>query len=354
MGVYNPMTNLFEASDQRNLVSKLGDPLEKLDKFVNWERFRDLLEEVFPTARTGKGGRPRMDPVKMFKVLVLQRMYNLSDHAVEFQIADRLSFQRFIGIRSIKEVPDEKTVWLFREQANNAGLVDRLFDEFIAHLHSQGLIAHEGKIVDASIVEVPRQRNTREENKKIKAGEEVKEWEALPHKKRQKDVDARWTKKHGHNYFGYKNHIKVDARSKLIEDYDIGAASEHDSQVIASLIDPDNEKGQAYWADSAYRSDDIECILSAAEITSKIHEKGTRNKPLSKAARKRNNKKSQVRCRVEHVFGYMHTSMGGTGIRTIGLDRAACQVGLTNLVYNINRAVFLIKNQWRGVSIAQL
>jgi len=351
MAIYNPIANLFGGSDQRELVSKLGDPLEKLNEIIDWERFRPILEEVYPTVKNRKGGRPRMNPVMMMKVLILQKLYNLSDHGLEFQLADRMSFQRFLGITSIKAIPDEKTIWLFREQAKNAGLVDRLFDHFVQSLRAAGLIANEGKIVDASIVEAPRQRNSREENQKIKSGEEIEDWNENPNKLRQKDVDASWTKKHGKTYYGYKDHIKVDAKSKLIEDYEVGTASEHDSQVIDSLTDQEYDRGQSLWVDSAYRSDEIEEMLKGKDINSEIHHKGKRGKPLNKKQKGQNTKKSKTRARVEHVFGYMHQSMGGLRVRAIGIERAAVQIGLSNLTYNFCRSVHLITHQWRGISV---
>lgn len=295
-----------------------------------------------------------MDPVMMMKALILQKLYSLSDHALEYQIADRMSFQRFLKISSIKAIPDEKTIWLFREQAEEAGLIDKLFDHFVENLRDAGLIANEGKIVDASIVEAPRQRNTREENQRIKAGEQIEEWQENPHKQRQKDVDARWTKQHGKTYYGYKDHVKVDAKSKLIEDYDVSTASEHDSQVIDDLTSKEQDGGQSLWADSAYRSEDIEKMLREKKILSQIHEKGSRDNPLNKQQKARNTSKSRVRARVEHIFGYMHQNMGGLKVRTIGMRRAATQIGIANLTYNICRAEYLIRHQWRGVSLQKI
>lgn len=354
MSYYNPISNLFEGSDQVNLVNKLGDPLEKLNKVIDWEKFSALLSETFPNQKSIKGGRPRLDPLMMFKVLILQKLYNLSDHSTEYQIADRLSFQRFIGIKSIKGIPDENTIWLFREQLMNAGLVDKLFNLFKERLETAGFIANEGKIIDASIVDAPKQRNSRQENEKIKKGEENEEWNNNPHKSRQKDTDASWTKKHGKTFYGYKDHIKVDSKSKLIHEYQVGTASEHDSQVIEELINVEEDKGQPLWADSAYRGETIEEKLKSLEIKSQIHEKATKKNPLTLNQKKNNTEKSKTRSRVEHIFGYMHQNMGGLKIRTIGISRAACQVGMINLVYNMCRVEYLQRINWRGLNISQI
>jgi IS5 family transposase len=197
-----------------------------------------------------------------------------------------------------------------------------------------------GQIVDASIVPVPKQRNTREENEAVKAGKTPKGWNKKPRKKRHKDVDARWTKKHGKSHYGYKNHINVDRRHKLIRDYEVSDASVHDSRMLDDLIDADNTSSD-FWGDSAYRSADAESRLEDKGYHSHIHHKGKRNKPLTARQMKANKTRSKVRVRVEHVFGFQERSMGGKFIRTIGLARAKTKIGMMNLVYNMNRLIQL-------------
>ena len=349
MPVYNPTPTATEAEDQLRLLSHLGDPLEKLDHYIDFEAFRPILLTVFPTAYQPKGGRPRLDPVMMFKVLILQKLYGLSDHAMQFHIADRSSFQRFLKIKAIKAVPDEKTIWLFAEQIKTAGLIDQLFDAFGEKLRSSGLIAQAGKVVDATIVEVPKQRNTREENEQIKADEVPADWQQKPNKLRQKDVDARWTKKNNKSYYGYKDHIKVDVKSKLIEDYEVGPANEHDSKVLAHLdFSAQQDGAQGFWADAAYWSEQIiKLVVEDWKMQEHICEKGKRNHPLTEEQKASNRVKSKVRSRVEHVFGHMRQSMGGFFIRKIGIERAAVEVGLKNLAYNMSRAAYLWQEQDR-------
>ena len=173
----------------------------------------------------------------MFKILILQRYYNLSDDQIEYQINDRMSFMRFLNLTISDDIPDSKTVWNFREQLVNLELVDVVFDLFLKELEQLGLVVNEGKIIDASFIEMPKQRNSREENKQIKNGEAPKSFDENPNKKRQKDVDARWTKKNNVSYYGYKNHVKVDAKSKLIVKYEVTDASVDDSQILENLLD---------------------------------------------------------------------------------------------------------------------
>src|ERR1700677_4507656 len=209
----------FDEDFRLEKLSKLGDPLERLSKGIDFELFRPVLLDKLHVEPKDKGGRKPYDYLLMFKIVILQRYYNLSDDQSEYQICDRLSFMRFLKLTIADDVPDSKTIWHFRERLVDLDIIDKLFDLFKGKLEALGLIIHEGTIVDASFVEVPRQRNSREENKQIKDGEVPKEWKDNENKLEQKDVDARWTKKNGVSFYGYKNHAKCDEKSKLITSY---------------------------------------------------------------------------------------------------------------------------------------
>lgn len=308
-------------------------PLERLDKRIDWEMFRGDLDKLLSKESKGPGGRPRHDVVMMFKVLVLQRYYNLSDEQTEFQINDRLSFQKFLGITLADDVPDEKTIWLFREQVGKG--VRQLFDGFDRHLRESGLMGKQGKIIDASFVDVPRQRNSRDDNEKIKNDEVPESFKKNENIERQKDVEARWTKKGDEKHYGYKDHVKAEAKTKLIEDYVVTDASVHDSRVTDDLI---KEGDGELHADSAYRSEEIEQTLREKGIKSQIHERAYRGKPLTDGQKEENRQKSKIRVRIEHIFGHMTMAMrDGLKMRFIGLKRNAVGIGLLNLVYNMAR-----------------
>lgn len=322
-------------------LSKQGDPLEWLDQRIVWKRFGKPLKKVRRLEeRKSNAGRPPFDELLMFKILILQSLYNLSDDNTEYQINDRLSFRRFLGLSLTDKVPDAKTVWLFRESLVNLGLIEKLFAVFNKCLIESGFSARKGQIIDASFVEVPRQRNSREDNEVIKSGGIPESFKANQNQLRQKDVDARWVTKGGQRYYGYKNHINIDQDCKLIREYKVTEASVHDSQVLDKVIDPDNSNADIY-ADSAYRSEEIESQLKEGQYRSKIHFKAYRNKPLSQQQQNANRKRSKVRARVEHVFGYQVNSMKADFIRTIGLARATFKVGMNNLVYNMQRFIQL-------------
>jgi IS5 family transposase len=324
-------------------LSDKGDPLEAINAVIPWELFRSSIETAVltpPSAKKSNAGRKPLDAVLKFKMLILQSLYNLSDEQVEYQVRDRLSFARFLGLRLEDSVPDATSLWLFREALAKAGLIEKLFSQFEHHLAAQGYVARGGQIIDATIVAVPKQRNDRDENIEIKAGELPEAWKTQPNKLAQKDCDARWTKKHGKSYFGYKNHLNVDARHKLIRRYEVTDASVHDSRAFDDLLDPTNTSRNVF-ADSAYRSIEIEEAIQERGFVSRIHQRATRNHPLSNAQDKANRKKSQVRARIEHVFGAQQTSLGGRLVRTIGIARAQAKIGLQNLVYNIRRMITL-------------
>jgi transposase, IS5 family len=326
-------------------LTEMGDPLITLNTQINWEDFRPELNRIRQKQRKSNAGAKPFDVVLMFKILILQNSYGLGDHSVEYQIRDRLSFMRFLGLTLLERVPDEKTVWVFREALGKLGLVEVLFNRFHQQLSSQGYTARKGQMIDASFVEAPRQRNSREENAQIKAGESPKEWDDTPNKKRQKDVDARWTKKNNESHYGYKNHINADQNNKLIQSYAVTDAAVHDSQVFEQLLDhSEDEQGKKrpVYADSAYRSAEHEAQLADDKIESQICEKGVKNHPLTDEQKKSNREKSKVRARVEHVFG-MQAAMNADVVRSIGLQRAKVRIGLINLTYNMIRLGQLLK-----------
>ena len=122
---------------------------------------------------------------------------------------------------------------MFREHLKELNLVDELFAKFHGQLAMHGYVARSGQMIDATFVEVPRQRNTREENAGIKSGNPPEEWDKKPAKRRQKDVNARWTKKNEEKHYGYKNHVNADEANKLVQSYAVSDAAVHDSQVLS-------------------------------------------------------------------------------------------------------------------------
>ena len=310
-----------------------------LNKLVPWERFRKPIEKIRNKKRKNNSGPKGYDAILLFKILILQSLYNLSDDATEFQIMDRISFMRFLELGIGDKIPDAKTIWLFREQITKAGIIEKLFYSFDSYLQSSGFSAKKGQIIDASIVKAPVQRNTPKENEEIKQNKKPENWNVS--KSRQKDVDARWVKKKGTSYYGYKNHINVDVKNKLIRSYEVTDASVHDSNIIHELLEVPNSSCDV-WADSAYKSGTTEKELMENGFRPHLQRKGCRYHKLTDWEKMGNHTRSKIRCRVEHVFGVQTQMAGNLILRSIGIIRAKTKIGLRNLAYNLNRYKTLV------------
>ena len=313
---------LFDLIERQEKLARRAGPLDKLNEQIDFEIFRPRLLEILDYGDHEKGGRPPWDPVLMLKVLIIQRYHNLSEQETEFQILDRFSFQRFLGLSVGDGVPDKNTIWDFKQRLGAQGMRS-LFDLFGSLLTENGLVGKGGKIVDASFVDAPRRRVAVEKLEKLS-----------PKARSHVDGDARWAKKGKETHFGYKNHAKCDAASKFVETFAVTSAEVHDTNVLEDLLD-DND--QSLYADSAYKSAQNDELLSKRKIKNMIHQKGYRNHPLTQFQKKINGLKSKMRCRVEHIFGFQSNSLGADWIRTIGIERAEFQIGLSNLVYNLCR-----------------
>ena len=340
MNKKRPTAGLFDQQDRQAKLAKLNDVLVRLKAQVDWDGFRPVVEETFPVRDPRKGGQPPFDRLLLFKMLVLCRLYHLSAEALEYQVNDRRSFQDFLGLEPHHAVPDATTVRLFAKHLVENGTMPKLFAHFHARLEQAGLVLNEGKIIDASIVDAPVQRNSREENERIRDNDIPEDWSGP--KRRQKDVDATWTKKHGKSFYGYKNHVKVGGGSKLIDHYVVTTASVHDGTVVWDLL-TEADKGQELDADKAYDNAHTRKGVRLAMMKYRVLKQARRNKPLTARDKQHNTARSRVRARVEHVFGAMDKQLGGLRVRAIGLSRATFQVGLTNLCYNLLRTLTLLK-----------
>ena len=342
----------WDVEERYALLSRAGDPLERLDGVVPWDVFKKPLAKALKRSDGSKGGRPPFPPLMMFKILVLQALYDLSDDQAEYVINDRLSFMRFIGLELGEKVPDAKTVWLFREHLTQAGAMDNLFSRFDRHLQKNGYLAMGGQIVDATIVAAPKQRNSDDEKQQIRDGKTASEiWPDQPNRAAQKDVNARWTVKYskakqradGSTHktdiaipsFGYKDHISIDRRHRFIRQWKVTDAARYDGAQLPDLVTRPNT-GSGVWADTAYRSKKNEAWLEKNGYFSHIHTKKPKGREMSDRARQANTRRSRVRSLVEHPFARIKHVMGLT-VRTIGIARATTKIGMANLVYNFQR-----------------
>lgn len=317
--------------------------LDKLSGYIDFEAFRPKLEEL---CHYSENGRPHYDVVVMFRILILQTLYDLSDEDTEYCIYDRRSFQDFVGLRGVDDIPDARTIWAFRERLGAEG-ARGLFDTFWKVMEEAGIKFSKGVAIDASFQEAPRERNSREENKRIKEeGAAPAEWNA--HKRAQKDMDARWAQKGKETHYGYKNHVAADVKTKLIRDYRVTPASDHDISVFEELIP---EHTRDIYADSAYMSAWREAALKAAKKRPHIVKRKTRcSAPLTGRQKHINHVISKKRCRVEHVFGQIK-QFGGDTVRSIGMARCTVRVALVNIVYNMLRFACLKFQEQQALTV---
>lgn len=332
--------SLYEQMRRQTKLDSFKDPLRDLGQRINFESFRSLIETGLRNESKGAGGRPAFDVVMMFKVLIVGTLYNLSDDALEMRIYDSMTVQRFLSLHSDDRIPDAKTIWAFRESLIKADVHTALFNGFNKQLERAGVTYSSGRIIDATIIEAPKQRNNHDENEQIKQGQTPQQWQDDQAMLRQKDVDARWTQKHGMNYYGYKDHVKVDQLTKLIITSVVTPANVHDSQMVGALLDHGDNKCNLY-ADSAYVGRQVNKQIRSVGARNRVIKRRVRGKQLSEARVRINRVYARTRSRVEHVFGAFVNDLKTKMVRSIGLTRAKGRITLLNLVYNMRRALSL-------------
>ena len=330
-------TSLFADQEREAKLNKLGDALQVMEQYVDFSALAAEVDRAAPRPSRERGGRPPFPTEMMVRVLLIQQMHNLSDEQMEFQLLDRLSYQRFVGLRSSSQIPDRTTIWTFKERLIAAGASESIFDAVNRQLAKHGYIARGGQMIDASIVPAPKQSIGKEEKEIVREGAMPIEWK--PAKRRQKDIEARWTKKHNKSYFGYKLSANADKRYKLIRKIKISTASEHDTLHFEEVIDPDNTSRDIY-ADKGYVDGEREARLKEQGWRMHIQRKGTKDKPLSEAQERRNKRIAKPRARVEHVFAGL-AQLGGKVLRSIGLARATLNLNWKAAAYNLQRLSYL-------------
>ena len=328
--------DLFAAEHHRKKIDRLGDPLAEIESYIDFAALSAEVDRIAPRPVSTQGGSPPFPTETMVRILVLKRLYNLSDEQMEYQLLDRMSYQRFCGLSQAVNIPDRTTIWVFENRIGTAG-AQALFDGVSAQLLKRGYIARGGQIIDATLVPAPKQHLGRKEKDLVQQHAMPTDW--TPAKRRQKDIDATWTSKHGKSYFGYKLSINADQRYKVIRKIETDTASTHDSQHFDNVFDANNTSRDVY-ADRGYPSEAREAWLKNQGFRNQIQRKGKRNKPLSECQQRRNRRIAKTRVRVEHVFAAIE-QMGGKLLRTIGQARANFAMTMMAACYNLKRLVYL-------------
>lgn len=337
--------------------AKKGAPLlNKLNSLFPFESFRPLVTAAVDKYRVAHGGKTNgnlsragrrpMDPVFMFKCIVIQRLFGKSDRDFEQEMLQNIVLQDWLGINYPSDVPSHKTIWKYKEVFAQTEVLEAIFSIYVEQLQQiNHLVGTQAVIADSSFVEAPKQRNTRQENALIKHGKGNTLWNDQPNKKRHKDIDASWTKKRQEVHYGYKGHFLVCAVSKFIVEVFPTTAKVHDAKVIDRYLHwaADCGKEVVFFADAGYSGKEITNKLMHANLVPMICEKGRKGVPLTETQKRSNKTISRIRSRIEHVFGFIEESLGGSIVRSVGRIRATFNIFLTSLVYNICRLGQLVR-----------
>ena len=310
------------------VVSQLGGKrtqalLNQLDAAIDWETLAKPVRAVY---RNADGGAPAEPVVRMIKIVLLQKWFNLSDPQAEEQLNDRVSFRRFVGLRGQEAAPDETTIVVFRGRLREADLDRKLFEIVKRSIEQRGLLMKEGTLVDALILEAPKGRKTGE---KDESGHDLTT----------RDPEASFTQKHGRSYHGYKGHVAAD-RSGIVTDFEFSTASHHDSRYIDELAK--NEK-RAVIADAAYAEKDRRRRLERKGVTDGIaHKRQRGQKELPPLLRKINRAIASIRSRVEHTMARLR-KWGAARTRYRGERRNRFDFAMTLVAHNLRRAMWLAR-----------
>jgi IS5 family transposase len=292
----------------------------------------------------------------MFKVLVLQTLYTLSDEQTEYQLRDRLSFMRFAGLALHEPVPTPRPSGCSGSSSSGPARSSASSPCSTPRSARGGLLAMGGQIVDATVVQARPARLTAEEKATIRGGGTPEGW--TPARRAQVDRDARWTLRRGRKrpapggagskreaaaiavpVFGYKSHLGIDRAHGLIRTWTVTHAAAHDGGQLGALLDPDNT-ASGVWADTAYRSAANLELLADRGRVGHLQRKRPRGKPMPRHVARGNATRGRVRAAVEHVFAAQKRRLGLI-VRTVGIARARAKIGLANLAYNITRFAWL-------------
>jgi transposase, IS5 family len=291
-----------------------GHFLRKIDSQIDWRPFEKVLEPLYHPTQ----GRPSHPPVMMFKALLLQQWYGLSDPGLEEAICDRLSFQRFLGLSLSDPVPDETRICRFRNLLAEKGLGESLFALLAEQLQAKGLIVRRGSLIDATLVK------------------------AQPHQPRRgepsSDPEADWTRRGKDGHFGYKVHLSVDQGSDLIRRLALTAASVSESHLFEEMVLGDEG---AVFADGAYCKDARKSALRSRGIFCGIINRPWRYRPISEKQKWRNKFYSRVRRPVERVIGTLKWHYGLVRCRYRGLRRNLNHLWLKGMCYNLKKMLVL-------------
>lgn len=291
--------------------------LKQMDEVVPWKEIGDELDGALYDRHMGRPGFPVH---VLIKALFLEMWYGLSDPELEEQVLDRVSFQRFLGVRNRTDIPDETTVCRFRGKLAELHAEEELFEVVQSMIDERGLRVNRGTIVDATIVNAPKGRKGNDGTNT-------------------RDKDAGFTKKNGKTFHGYKAHVGSDTKGHFIENVIVTSATTPDNEAFDDLV---KHETKAVFADKAYIDKEKKRRCRERGIFWGVLDRASSGHKLSRKQWKDNNQKSSVRSRGEHPFAWMKRTMHFHGVRFRGLRKNTFHLTLVCAAYNLKRLVSVL------------
>lgn len=303
------MTGYFDKGKR----TKREQFLAEMDEVVPWTRLLELIEPYYPKGSAAGGRRP-LPLERMFRIYCLQQWYNLSDPGAEEALYDSITMRRFAGVSTDADViPDETSILNFRHLLEKHQLTERVLAEINTLLCERGLLVGKGTIVDATIIDAPS---------------------STKNAKKKRDPQMHQTRKGKQWYFGMKVHTGTDTESGLVHTVVGTAANVADVNVLGQLL---HGAEQSLHGDSAYHSKELKAQAEASGLAFNVNQRGTKNKPLTKAQRIRNRRLSRVRATVEHPFLVVKRLWGHAKVRYRGIKKNLAQMYTLFALANVFR-----------------
>jgi len=345
---------------------------DSINKLIDWKKIEQTLQQYYKRGESVDGRLP-YDSLLLFKMLLLQTWYGLSDYELEERVNDSIKFNQFLGLALEDVVPDHSTISRFRSALTKAGAMDVLLESINQQLEAQQLLVKTGSIVDASITDTPRkpkgkpnyeiteqytpteeQKTATSKNSKIQTADIIEETTtdavnntlkttttiAKVSVKPGVDTEAAYVIKNNKIRFGYKKHYSVDDANGLVQSVITTAANVHDSQELIPVVKKAKLKtSSTVKADKAYKSKENIKALEAMELKSELMHKAYKNKPLTDLEHQANKLISKTRYKVERTFGSIKRWFKTNGLcRYIGLDKTHTQHVMEAIAYNLYRS----------------
>ena len=330
--------------------------LDEINEIIDWKPIQTFLNKKLKR-KANAIGNPAYPALPMFKILLLQRWYNLSDPATEQALLDRLSFIRFTGFSIEDDVSDETTICRFRNGLIKLNILDKLLDMINSQIGKKGLLVREGAVVDASVVEsqrkprkvidvMPEDRAEDEDTSETNDAEDGTPPQGDPSVKisYSDDEDAAWLWKRRQAYYGYKIHVATDSRDGYVLGGHVTPANLSDTGEFERLVDSVRlRKGAYVFADKGYTSGRNRDVLHYRSLKDGIMDRGTRSGPLTQLEQMRNRLISSVRPLVERAFGTLKRGYNFTRARYIGIKKVEAELKLIAMAFNLKKAVRLAR-----------